>query len=98
MRFSCAGFVLEAYQRAGVKLIDTDRVPLVALDEIKPAYPEFTQLLDRAEYRAALGLAGPGPWRVMLCGYLINSLSRDGASIRAQAYLVQPGDEKFPRD
>ena len=78
--------------------LDTGRVPMVALDGIKLAYPEFTQLLDRAEFRASLGLTGPGPWRVMLCGYLINSLSRDGASVRARPHMVQPGDEKLPRD
>jgi hypothetical protein len=38
-RFSCAGFVLRAYEEAKIQLIDAARAPAVTLDTLKGAYP-----------------------------------------------------------
>jgi hypothetical protein len=73
-RFSCAGFVFEAYKAAGITLVDADGLPPVTLEQIKLAYPSYESLLDHARFRGSMGLSGQGPWAVMLCGYLINAL------------------------
>jgi hypothetical protein len=95
MRFSCAGFVFEAYRRAGITLLDESRFPLVTLDEIKNAYPRHARFLDKIKFRESLGLAGLGPWPVMFCGYLINSLKRDDPLIRSSRHVAQAGDKIF---
>ena len=65
------------------------------LDQIKLAYPKFQSHLDKKELRESLGLTGPGPWGVMLCGYLLQALRRDPDAIRQAAYVAQAGDETF---
>lgn len=94
-RFSCAGFVYEAYKYAGIILLDENTVPKIGLDRIKLAYPEFATFLDRPQARASLGIVGDGPWPVMFCGYLFHALNRDAAEIRRTSYAVLVGDENF---
>jgi hypothetical protein len=94
-RFSCAGFVFEAYKRSRIRLVDDEHLPLIDLEHIKQAYPDFAAFLDRADFRASMGLTGTGPWPVMLCGYLLNALKRPEAQLRETAYSAQPGDEIF---
>lgn len=98
MRFSCSGFVLEAYRKARINLIDESRLPQIGLDSIKKAYPEHAGLLDHASFRESMGLVGAGPWPVMLCGYVIHALNRDKASIRNAPHSVGEADAVFSKE
>jgi hypothetical protein len=97
-RFSCAGFVVEAYRDAGIDLLRTerDRVPLVQLESLKVQYPSFARLLDHDRFRADFGLTGDGPWPVVLAGHVLNALARTETDIRSAPYQAQAGDEYFP--
>lgn len=94
-RFSCAGFVLAAYKSARIQLIDEGSLPTVDLAVIQQTYPVFASLLNRQAFRGPLGLAGSGPWPVLLCGYLLHALKRNAADIRQSSYTAQRGDEIF---
>jgi hypothetical protein len=94
-RFSCAGFVFEAYRRAGIRLLDEDRLPALGLDQIKQVYPDVSAILDRQSFRESMGLMGSGPWPIMLCGYLFHSLGREAAAVRADGYVAVAGDDVF---
>jgi len=98
MRFSCSGFVYEAYRRARIELVDIKSLPLHNLDTIKLAYPDCANLLERPGVCHKLGLNGKGPWPVLLCGYLFHAMARDPESIRKDRYSVQAGDEFFERN
>ncbi|MGA2497442.1 MAG: hypothetical protein ABSH20_06860 [Tepidisphaeraceae bacterium] len=95
MRFSCAGFVFEAYKRAGIHLVEERQLPPIELQRIKEAYPDHAPLLDRPDFRDLMGLTGPGPWPVMLCGYLLNATKRDAPAIRREPHVAKTGDEIF---
>ena len=95
-RFSCAGFVLRAYEEANIQLIDSGNLPRVTLETLKTAYPQMAKWLDRQDIRARLGLGEGSAWPVVLAGYVVNSLSRSPEAIRAQAYSPTQGDECFP--
>src|SRR5271157_2502922 len=75
-RFSCAGFVLEAYLAAGIHILLTDlaRVPPVGLETLKTQYARFAQVLDSPRVRDEFGIGGDGPWPVVLAGYVLNTL------------------------
>jgi len=91
-RFSCVGFVYEAYRTAGIELLNIDRVPPVEYEVLKRAYPVIEmKYINRADF----GLEGDGPWPVLLCGYLFHSLKRDSAQIRAEAYSPRAEDRFF---
>lgn len=84
-RFSCAGYVIEAYGAAGIKLLDLDRLPMADESHLQNAYSEllrFESLSEAARRRygfkgrADLGLTAPGPWPIALPGYLFHSTSR----------------------
>lgn len=97
-RFSCAGFVLEAYEFARITLLESDELPMVGRDVLKAGYPVQMQLLASGRLSAeSLGLTGAGPWRVLLCGYLFNSLARSADEIREQPYLPMIEDRFFTR-
>lgn len=96
MRFSCSGFVFEAYRRARIRLVDEKALPKVGIEIIRSAYPRETRLMDRGRInRDSLGLTGEGPWPVMLCGYLFHALNRNAAAIRRTPYTPARGDEVF---
>jgi hypothetical protein len=97
-RFSCAGFVIEAYRDAGVDLLvtGTEELPEISLGTLVEAYPDQAESLRRPRRRAAFGLEDEPPWRVVLAGYVINACNRRSDVIRADRYLPQPGDEFFP--
>ncbi len=97
-RFSCVGFVLEAYRDAGISVLWTDLAPrpLVGLDALKTQYPEFARILDRPRERKKFGIPGDGPWPVVLSGYVLNALARPEKAIRTTPYLARAGDEFFP--
>jgi hypothetical protein len=96
-RFSCAGFVLKAYEEANLHLLQTHELPLVTLETLKRAYPRMAKLLDREEVRERLGIGRGVAWPAVLPGYIVNSMSRTREEIVAEPYRVQVGDEFFPR-
>jgi hypothetical protein len=97
-RYSCGGFVIEAYRFVGIDLIDTGEatLPAVGLETLRLAYPDLQANLDNPRRRVVIGLAGDGPWPIVLAGYLLNSLNRTEAEIRNDPYRPQRGDEYFP--
>lgn len=95
MRFSCAGFVLEAYKRARIQLLDVDGLPMADMAIIAAAYPQ-TQFIESGRISAeALGLGGDGPWPVLLCGYLFQALNRQADVIRRAIYKPDIMDRYF---
>lgn len=97
-RYSCAGFVIEAYHWAGLELLMLydDSLPDVSLDTLKAAYPSYAEKLDDPAERARLGLDEAGRWHVVLAGYVLNALARRSEDIRTTPYIAQPGDDFFP--
>lgn len=94
-RFSCTGFVLEAYKRARIELLDLNGVPMVEMTIIAAAYPQ-TRFIERGIISAeALGLGGSGPWPVLFCGYLFHALNRESDTIRQEAYTPDIMDRYF---
>ena len=97
-RFSCAGFVIEAYRHANIHLIDTNReLPEVREELLTAAYPDLD--LSRHDWiREKWGLEGRGPWKVMLPGYVFHSTARaTPESPRPPAYVPQSAAEgSFP--
>lgn len=95
-RFSCAGFVLEAYNKARIKLLDLSGLPMVDMAVIALAYPQQTRLIENGRVSAdAMGLEGNGPWPVLLCGYLFHALNRDPDAIRQVSYTPSIADRHF---
>jgi hypothetical protein len=97
-RFSCAGFVIEAYRDAGLDLIVTEaaRLPGVTLETLLSAYPDLSDRLRNTAKRSLFGLEGQGPWPVTLAGYVLNALDRTTDEIRKGPYTPSSGDEFFP--
>jgi len=97
-RFSCAGFVIEAYRDAGIELLVTEpaRLPRVTLDTLANAYPDQAHRLRKPAVRSLFGLEGDGPWPAVLAGYVLNALDRTVHQIRGGPYLPAAGDEFFP--
>jgi hypothetical protein len=86
-QFSCVGFVMDCYRFIGINLIDDSRaenLPEVTLGMVVAAYGRHA---NREKYRERIGIAGPGPWRIVLAGYLFHSLNRDMNIIRQAAYV-----------
>jgi len=96
-RFSCAGFVFEAYKKARIALLKLDSLPEVGEDVIRSAYGTAMSLMEsRGISLAILGLDGDsGAWPVLLCGYLIHALDRDANVIREQPYTPDIADRYF---
>jgi hypothetical protein len=87
MRFSCAGFVFEAYRKARIVLVDQDTLPEATLADIRSAYGRYMEILERAGVALdEIGLGGNGPWRVLFCGYLFHSLGRDVNAVRREPF------------
>lgn len=98
-RFSCSGFVFEAYRKARIILLEIADLPDAGLPEIQVAYQGHLALLQRHGSGAAvLGLDGDGPWKVLFCGYLFHALNRDAASIRGTPYTPRIEDRYFPAE
>jgi len=96
MRFSCAGFVLEAYKKARIKLLDPKTLLSVEMDILRPCYPELMRLIENGRISPEdLGLEGDGPWPVLLCGYLLHALNRDAATVRSEPYTPNIEDRYF---
>lgn len=96
MKFSCAGFVFEAYRAARITLLHTNALPAVDMAVIKSAYPREAHLMERGRVsRESLGLEGNGPWPVLLCGYLFHALGRDAGLIRQQPHTPSTDNQYF---
>lgn len=99
-RFSCAGFVIEAYRDAGIDLVDTDpqrlvRVPKDVLSGAFPVveHPQWEQL--NREYKWGLDV-GVAEWPVVLPGYVLHALARNVGAIRTRLFVPSRGNELFP--
>lgn len=83
-RFSCVGYVLEAYRAAEIDLISVDNVPPVDRETLLKSYPDFQRIAENPNLSQRLGfqgfddlgVPGDGPWQVVLAGYIFHSLSR----------------------
>jgi hypothetical protein len=85
-RFSCAGFVMSCYSSAGIVILNKEAsLPEVSVQDVELAYPQFRRLEEAPEQTRArvgfaglghLGIAGDGPWRIVLAGYLFHALRR----------------------
>ena len=97
-RFSCAGFVIQAYREAEIDLVETDesRLPSVTIETLCVAYPDQEKLLRSEKVRTKFGLSESGPWNVLLAGYVLNALNRTRSEIRSGPYTPKMGDECFP--
>jgi len=103
-RFSCAGFVLECYRSIRIDLVNTNErdLPDVNVDMLVKAYPEIARekvLARRGLTRADLGIAGDGPWRLVLAGYVFHALDEIAEEVpRSGAHTPEAATEAyFPR-
>ena len=97
MRFSCSGFVFEAYLWAGIHLFDETKLPESSESALRQVYAREFDAADRGFVNlGSLGLNGSGPWPVMLCGYILHSLNRDPDIIRSEKYEPSEQDATFP--
>lgn len=95
-RFSCAGFVFEAYKKARITFLDSNALPMVDLAVVRKAYPRQIRLMEDGRISPeALGLQGTGPWPVLLCGYLFHALNRDVDVIRREQYAPIAANRYF---
>lgn len=99
-RFSCAGFVREAYRRVGIELIeepDTE-FPRMSLEMLCNSYPDQAVALRNPRVRSLIGLESmpAETLPILLPGHLINSLARHVSEIRSTPFSPRPGDECFP--
>jgi hypothetical protein len=74
-RLSCAGFVLEAYRRLEIRLVDTSNLPQITLADLVSHYGD--DYLNDEGTRAAMGLTGDGPWPVLLPSHIVHSCNRE---------------------
>jgi len=73
-RYSCAGFVERAYAEGARTplVVDPPLLPLVDLDMLRGVWGLAFRAAGKTEaVLPSLGLSGPGPWRVLLPGYLL---------------------------
>ncbi len=95
-RFSCAGFVFEAYKAARIVLLELSALPLVNKAFIATTYPDHFRLVERGRLSLDNLLRDSEPWPVLLCGYLFHALNRDPDVIRQQSYAPHVEDQLFP--
>lgn len=113
-RFSCAGFVLEAYRSAEIDLIKTDAdstgngLPIVDEAMLRRAYPGLVWVVEnprvhgRFSFRGLpdLGLEPGGMWRLLLPAYLFHSTVRASAENR-RPFPYKPessAEAEYPRE
>lgn len=82
-RFSCAGFVAEAYlEGAGIQLVDEAHLPPVELPFTEAVWGVYPPRL-----RGIAGLVGDGPWPVLLPAYLLHAMRLPRVSLPFQPTL-----------
>lgn len=94
-RYSCAGFVIDAYSQVHVKLFDFENGVWPDVDKgmLQLAYPGASPV--RASHRRSK-IQGSGPQRIVPAGYVLHALDRPSELIRREPYQAQSGDELFP--
>ncbi len=83
-RFSCVGYVIEAYRSAEVDLLNLACLPDAHQSDATEAYPHLVRIANTPELSKrlgftgfeTLGLHGDGPWKIPLPGYLFHSTAR----------------------
>ena len=93
-RFSCSGFIIEAFREIGIDLVETDesKLPAITYQQLTEIYPEVARTPHMFH---RFGLTGNGPWPIVLCGYVMHAFDRTEGEIRGSAYLPIAGDELF---
>jgi hypothetical protein len=94
-RFSCAGFVFCAYQAAGITLLDEVSIPPVPYATVRDGWIHLAKGRDDI-LRAVLekcGISGPGPWAVMLPGYIVHALAGQPGPL---PHVPVPSECTFP--
>lgn len=95
-RYSCVGFVFEAYLEADIELVDIAVLPEIDVEMLVLAYPDSERHLRILAVRDRLNLAGDGPWPVLLPGYIFHAMNRDPSKCRSTPFQVSIGNECFP--
>jgi hypothetical protein len=96
-RFSCVGYVIEAYRSAEIDLVDVtvSQLPLVDRSVCENIYPQLAELLDKPELAERLGIVqempATGPLPVLLPGYLFHSTRRFQAGAARPTPLIPHG-------
>ncbi|HLJ95889.1 MAG TPA: hypothetical protein VKU02_22125 [Gemmataceae bacterium] len=99
--FSCAGFAVWCFEKAtGTQLlVDDDALPPVPLEAILEPYEldslETQHLLQELQ---KMNLSHPGPWKIVLPGYLIHSLSRPTTQVHNVPYTPAIDDAYYPKE
>ncbi len=93
-RYSCAGFVLDAYSQVEVSLlaIDVDARPGVPGETIEAVYPGILNHLGRLNRSE---IQDNGSWRIVVAGYVLRALDRSREDILEGPYVAKEGDELF---
>ncbi len=96
-RFSCAGFVIEAYASANLHILDLDSLPLAHEQQVVHAYPDLQRIAasdERLKRRFGfsslqeLGLVGDGPWPIVLPGYLFHACDRNITAANYTPFVI----------
>jgi len=97
-RFSCVGYVIEAYKAAGIELLETANLPGANKLLLMQAYSEFSEILNKPRLANNLGVPGNGPWKVALAGYLFHSTGRYSSSMSRKDGFIPTGvkEVNFP--
>lgn len=69
-RFSCSGYAIEAFRAANINLCDTESLPLISVDLLRPSYPLIDEILSRPKLRKHYGVEDDPPWPVLMPAYL----------------------------
>jgi hypothetical protein len=93
--FSCAGFVASVYEEGAlVKLVAEEaRFPESNFERIAGIWGREVQADRFRRLMKNHGLNGPGPWQVLLPGYLLHALNQRREHL---PYTPDPGDWQFP--
>ena len=80
-------------QGAGIVLLhyDPNGLPSVEWNTLLEIYGSMID--GRERLRAKLGIAGDGPWKIVLSGYVFHALNRPIQQIRSTPYVVQNIEE-----
>lgn len=100
-RFSCSGFVIEAYRDAGIELLEIESIPKVSAETLRPAYRFFfvveSHPKEHEKYgfkgREDLGVDDSEEWDVVLPGYLFHSTDRATEANSRPTTPFVPGTE-----
>ena len=97
-QYSCVGFVLRCYEiGVGITLLNIDSANLPPVDEdtLSEIYGDIWDRIGRVA--PVLGIPGPGPWRIVLAGYVFHALNRPINEIRTSPHVVRSiGEAAFP--